>query len=212
MRQKKAVIFDLDGTLVDAYPAIIKSHNYVLHKLGYPAADSPTIRRAVGWGDENLLRPFVGKNDLKRALLIYRRHHRIALTRYTRLFPGVKRLLSCLRSKGYKIAVASNRPTEFSWIIIRRLGLKKYFNYVLCADKLKHGKPHPDILFKIIKRLGVLSSRAVYVGDMTVDAEAGRRAGVKTIIVTTGSSSKAEIKKEKPYKIIRKITELFDIL
>jgi len=63
MRRIKLIIFDLDGTLVDAYPAIISSFNYTMQKLNYPVQDVLTIRRAVGWGDENLLRPFIKEKD-----------------------------------------------------------------------------------------------------------------------------------------------------
>jgi len=212
MKDTLLIIFDLDGTLVDAYPAIIKSFNYAMRKMGYPKQDALTIRRAVGWGDANLLRPFIESKDSKRAVSLYRNHHRAALVKYSRLFPGVNMLFSRLKKKGYKIAVASNRPTRFSWILIRHLKIKKYFNYVLCADKLKHIKPHPQILSRIMDKFSMKPGETLFVGDMVIDAQAGRRAGVRTVIVTTGSSSRAEIKKEKPYRIIKEIRELPKLL
>jgi len=212
MKTIKLIIFDLDGTLVDAYPAIIRSFNYTMQKLNYPAQGNLVIRRAVGWGDENLLRPFLKVGDLRKGLLIYRRHHQNSLVRYSRLFPRAGAVLGYLKKKGCLLAVASNRPTKFSWILIHHLGLKKYFDYVLCADKLKHIKPHPEILKKIMQKFSVGPRQAVYIGDMAIDAQAGKRAGVKTIIVTTGSSQRQEIKKERPYRIFRRLTELLQIL
>ena len=212
MRDIKLIIFDLDGTLVNAYPAIIASFNYTMRQLGYPIRDNVSIRRAIGWGDENLLRPFIKKKDLKNAVTVYRRHHKLALLKQSRLFPGARRLLGYLKARGYKLAVASNRPSRFSWILIRHLKIKKYFNYVLCADKLKYIKPHPYILRKIIQKFQLKPAQAFYVGDMIIDALAGRRSKIKTAIVTTGSSSPLEIKKEKPYRIIGKLSELYDIL
>jgi len=212
MKESKLIIFDLDGTLVDAYPAINKSFNYAMQKMGYSKQAALAIRRAVGWGDDNLLRPFVRKADLKSALKIYRQHHKTSLVKYSCLFPRVKKVLIYLKNKGYKLAVASNRPTEFSWILIRHLGLRKYFDYVLCADKLRHIKPHPEILNKIMKKLSLKPYQAIYVGDMVIDAQAGRRAGIKTIIVPTGSSTIVEIKRQKPYRIIRGITDLLKLL
>lgn len=211
MFKPKLIIFDLDGTLINAYPAIIRSFNYTLRKLGYPPQDKLTIRRTVGWGDENLLKPFIKLNDLKKALKIYRKHHKNALIKESFLFNKVKKLLVYLKNKNYLLAVASNRPTKFSLILLKHLKIKKYFDYILCADKLKHIKPHPEILNKIMQRFSVSSSQTVYVGDMAIDAQAGRRAKVKTIIVTTGSSTKEEIKKQKPYRIISQISELFYI-
>ncbi len=208
----KLIIFDLDGTLIDAYPAIISSFNYTMQRLNYSAQDALTIRRAVGWGDENLLRPFIKKKEVSYALSIYRRHHKLALLRESRLFPKVDRVLAYLKKKGYILAVASNRPSRFSWILIRHLKLKKYFNYVLCADKLKHIKPHPEIINKIIQRFTLKPEETIYVGDMAIDAQAGRGAKVKTIVVTTGSSEKSEIKREQPYRIIGRVAQLLKIL
>ena len=208
----KLIIFDLDGTLVDAYAAITRSFNYTMGKLNYPAQGTSIIRRAVGWGDKNLLRPFIKPKDLKKALVIYRRDHKTALIEESRLFPKAAVLLRRLKEKGCKLAVASNRPTKFSLLLIRHLGIKKYFDAILCADKINHGKPHPEIIIKIMRRFSVKPAEAIYVGDMAIDAQAGRRAKVNTVIVTTGSSTKQEIKKEKPYRVIRRIRELLKIL
>lgn len=198
----KLIAFDLDGTLVNAYTAITRSFNYTMKTLGYPVQDALTIRRAVGLGDKQLLAAFVDKKDLDKALGLYRKHHTADLKRYAKLLPGARGVLSFLRKKGYHLAVASNRPTRFSHIILRSLSIKKYFNYVLCADKIKRGKPSPDILRRVMRRLGVTAAQTIYVGDMAIDAQTGRNAGVKTIIVTGGSSTLAEIKKERPWRII----------
>jgi len=212
MEKPKLIIFDLDGTLVNAYPAIISSFNFTMQRLGYPRQNKRIIRRSVGWGDENLLRPFIRINDLNRAVRLYRVHHRNALRKHASLFYGARELLAYLKDKGYKLAIASNRPTIFSWILIRKLNLAGYFQYVLCADRLKHGKPHPEILRRIMKRLALKPRDTVYIGDMVIDIQAAKRAGVRAIIVTTGSNTRAEVVKGKPYKIIGKISELSRIL
>jgi phosphoglycolate phosphatase len=208
----KLVIFDLDGTLVDAYPAIIESFNFTMQKLGYPKKEGSVIRKAVGWGDENLLKPFVKEEDLLKALSIYRKHHKESLLRKSKVFSGVFKVLDFLKRKKIKVAIASNRPTKFSLILIRHLGLDRYVDYVLCADEIKHIKPNPYLLNKIMRYFEVLPSETLYVGDMTIDVEAGNSAEIKTIIVTTGSSSKKEIKRYKPFKIIKKITDLLKII
>jgi phosphoglycolate phosphatase len=212
MKDIKLIIFDLDGTLVNAYPAIIRSVNYAMQKLNYPKQDPLTIKRSVGWGDASLLKPFINPRDFKKALMVYRNHHKTALLKGSSLFPHVKKMLHYLKGKGYKLAVASNRPTKFSLILIRHLGIIKYFDYVLCADKLKHGKPHPEILNKIMRRLKCLAHQSLYVGDMVIDAKAGKRAKIKTVLVSTGSSMKQEIKKAKPFRCITRIAELLKFL
>lgn len=208
----KLVIFDLDGTLVDAYGAIVSSFNFVMRRLGLPAQSDRVIRRAVGWGDENLLKPFVPAKDLAKALTMYRRHHKEALRKETRFLPGAKQLLVSLKKSGYKLALASNRPTRFSNIILEHLKVTKYFNYILCGDKLKEPKPAPDILLKIVKRLSVKKGNALYVGDMTVDAVTGKRAGIKTVAVLGGSSTKKEIAALKPYAVVKKVLQILDVI
>jgi len=208
MESIKLIIFDLDGTLVDAYTAIENSFNYVMRALGLKAQSKISIRRAVGWGDISLLKPYVPKQDLERALSLYRKHHKHSLLKYSRLYPRARSLLRRLKSRGYKLAVASNRPTEFSLILLKHLRILNYFDYVLCADKLKHGKPWPEILNKIIKRFVFKKSQVLYVGDMVIDAQAARRARVKAVIVAGGSSDLSEIKKEQPFKIIAKVSQL----
>ena len=204
----KLIIFDLDGTLIDAYQAIIESVHYVLSGLGYKLPSDLNIRKKVGWGDKYLLARFVKRTDLERALAAYRAHHAKALKRYAYLYPGVSGLLKHLKYKKYMLAVASNRPTRFSLIILKNLKIRKYFKYVLCADKVGKGKPHPDILNNIMVLSGVQADETLFVGDMTIDAQAGKRAHVKTVIVTTGSSLKRDILEVKPYCIIKSIKEL----
>jgi phosphoglycolate phosphatase len=203
MRKIKLVIFDLDGTLVDAYSAITSSFNYVMRKMGLKPKSPGIIRSSVGWGDMNLLKPYVPAEKLGAALSLYRGHHKSSLVRHSRLYPQARWLLRRLDSEGYKLAVASNRPTKFSLILLKHLKIKEFFDYVLCADKLKRGKPDPEILNRIIGKSGVKKTQAIYVGDMAIDAQAGRRAGIKTLIVTGGSSSAGEIRKERPFKVVR---------
>lgn len=204
----KLVIFDLDGTLADAYEAIIKSVNFTLEVMGYPQARGNEIRRAVGWGDKRLIGAFVAEEDITRALAIYRRHHRWTLRRYSRLLPFAQAALNSLKDNGFKLAIASNRPTEFTQIILNHLKIKKYFDYVLCADRLSAGKPHPEILQKIMRRLKSAPAQTLYVGDMTVDVQAGHNAKVKVIAIPTGSSSLLELKKSRPFGIIKNLSYL----
>ncbi len=212
MKKRKLIIFDLDGTLVDAYPAIIGSFNYVMRQLGLRKHSDAVIRKAVGWGDKNLLQPFVPAGMLDRALMLYRNHHSKAIFSGSRLFTATLTLLKLLKKRGCALAIASNRPTKFTVSLLKHLRLEKYFDYVLCADKLRQGKPHPEIIFKIMKKLKIGASDTIYVGDMTIDAQAGRCAGVRTFIVTTGSSSRKQIEMQKPDMIFKNLQGLISVL
>ena len=212
MKRIKIVIFDLDGTLVDAYRAVSSSLNFALNEMGFPSIDDQTIKRSVGWGDRNLLGQFIPEAFLDRTLALCRRHHKKALARGTKFLPGAKPLIRSLREQGYHLAIASNRPTRFTNIILKNLGIKGHFHYVLCADKVKRGKPHPDILDGILRKLKLKPHHAVYVGDMAIDIQAGKNAGIKTVSVVTGSCTKRELAAYKPYKIITRIIEIKGVL
>ncbi|MDD5292271.1 MAG: HAD family hydrolase [Candidatus Omnitrophica bacterium] len=209
MSNFKLIIFDIDGTLVNSYPAIISSVNYALEKLRLRRRSALEIKRAVGLGDKALLAPFVGRKYADRALKIYRKHHQKSLTEKSRFMPYAKRLLDYLNKKGYKLAIASNRPNKFSHILLRHLKIKSFFDYILCKDEIRFGKPHPSILKKIMRKLGVSRGQALYVGDMAIDVRTAKRAKVKMFAVATGSNSFAELKKENPDFLAKSLSPLF---
>ena len=208
----KLVIFDLDGTLIDAYKAIAESFNYTMRELSLPQQSFLAIKKAVGWGDEALLKPYVPPKIMFLALKIYRGHHKLSLLRVARLIPYTRKILLKLRKRKIMLAVASNRPTQFSLLILKKLEIRKYFDYILCADKLRFRKPHPQILNSIVRKLKVGKSQTLYVGDMAIDAETGRRAGIKAFIVLGGSSSRREIEIARPYKIIVNLCGFFKVI
>jgi phosphoglycolate phosphatase len=215
MRNKRAirlVIFDLDGTLVNAYKAVFESINFAMQAKGFPRISAHTVKRSVGWGDRHLITKFVGAENSAAVLEIYRRHHQTSLKNGTKLLPGALRILQDLKRNKYRVAIASNRPTKFSLIILKKLKIQKYFDYVLCADKLKKGKPHPEILRKILARFALSPREALYVGDMGIDLQAGRRAGVKTVAVVTGSCTRQELSDMKPHAIISRVDQVKRLL
>jgi len=211
-RKIKIIIFDLDGTLVDAFTPVTRSINYTMKKLGFPKPRDGLVKCSVGWGETRLLKDFVGEELLAKALRIYRAHHRNSLKKGTFFLSGAKKTLELLKKEKYKLAIATNRPRKFTRIILRQLDMNKYFSYVLCADQAGKGKPHPIILKKILKRSFLKPSEALYVGDMLIDIETGKKAGVKTIAVATGATTSKELSKGKPFSVIKKIKDLNNVL
>ncbi len=208
----KAVIFDLDGTLVDAYRAIEKSLNFTLQSLGYKKVSYDQVRRAVGLGDKHFIAQFVKAADTAKGLALYRKHHQVSLQRYVTLKPQVRKILSSLQGRGIKLAIASNRPTKFSQVLIRHLDLEQYFDLIVCADQKHELKPEPYLLKKALKRFKIKPQEALYVGDMVYDVEAGKNAKVKSIAILGGSCSRKELAALNPYKIITKLKQLLKII
>lgn len=208
----KAVIFDLDGTLIDAYQAIEKSLNFTLRSLGYKTVSYDRARRTVGRGDRHFIAQFVKAADLAKGLALYRKHHSGSLQRYSTLKPHTRKVLSALRQQEIKLAVASNRPTKFSHVLIQHLNLEKYFDFVVCADKKHELKPEPYLLLKVIRKLKMDKNEVLYVGDMCFDVRAANHAGVKAVAIVGGSCSRKELAALKPYKIISNLKQLLKII
>ncbi|MBF0330446.1 MAG: HAD-IA family hydrolase [Candidatus Omnitrophica bacterium] len=204
----KLVIFDLDGTLVDAFPAIADSINHMLLKMGYPKQSLRVVKRAVGWGVDSLVNSFVLEKEREEALALFRAHHDVRLRKKIKVLPGVKALLPFLRKHGCILAVASNRPEKFCRIILKAVGLDQYFDHIVCGDMVKRPKPAPEMVNVILRKSRVQAAEAVFVGDMTVDVACGRAAGVMTVAVTTGSCTVKELKAGKPDVLARRISDV----
>jgi len=211
MEMKKLFIFDLDGTLADAYRAIEKSMNFTLKKLGRREITYREIKSKVGRGDKLFMKLFFPGERVDRVLKIYRLHHAKALLKYVRSRLYAKILLHTLKRKGKLLAIASNRPYYFTSIILKKLGIRKYFDIVLCADQINSMKPNPKILYIIIKRLGVDKKDAVYIGDMDIDMETAKRAKVDAIFITGGSSTLNAVAKYKNKKTIKSLKEILKL-
>ncbi len=189
----KAVIFDLDGTLVDAFEGIHDSLMHTMRVYGFPLHDFPTTKRMVGHGLEELLAKAMNPEIVPEAILTYRAYYKdIAVSSATPL-PGATALLRALHERGVKIALASNKPSYFCKQIVEGKGWGTYFNAVLGPDLVGATKPSPIMLLAALDALGVRKEDALYVGDMTVDLEAARAAELRVVLVATGSMTRAEL-------------------
>ncbi|MCM8759276.1 MAG: HAD family hydrolase [Candidatus Omnitrophica bacterium] len=207
--KKKLFIFDFDGTLMDAYQAIWETLLYTLNKLGYPPVDFETAKRAVGYGDKNYIPRFFRPEDVEQASKIYREYHLKSLDGRVKLLPGAKELLKKLKEDGRLVAIASNRPFESGDLIIKKLGIKEYLDTAIFGDQVNNQKPDPEMVLKLLDLFQVEKEKAVFIGDMDIDVYTGKKAGVDTIVVPTGSSTIEELKKANPSMLCN---SLFDVL
>ncbi len=211
-RKIHLIIFDLDGTLIDAYNAVSSSIAYALEKLGLPPVDDDKIKRSVGWGEVSLARALVPEEYVDELVQIYRSRHEYDLRSGVKFMPNAQELICRLKEQGYKLAIATNRASVFTNIILHRLDIRHMFSYVLCRDEIDLPKPYGQMIERILNTLGYDKDEAVYIGDMTVDVQTGINAGVKTIAVATGSSKPDEIAILKPFSLIYNISDVLEIL
>ncbi len=200
---KKAVLFDLDGTLIDSAPDLAASLNHTLQVLGQPTYDLDTIRSWIGGGATLLLqRGLTGQMEpalvdpklFKKAKEIFFEHYNANLCNHTKAYPHAKEVLEYLRPH-YRLGLVTNKPYAFVPPILKELGLD-YFNLILGGDSLKAKKPSPEPLLYACEKLGVAPQEAVMIGDSINDYQAAKAAGMDMIWVAHGyDSSKVEAQK-----------------
>jgi len=185
----KTVIFDMDGTVIDSSSVISGAINHVRSKLGLPPLPKDKILTAVN--DMQIHSPsyFYGVDEFDTHHIewfqdYYTKHH----TFETRVYEGMRELLEEL-SKRCKLALATNAYRVSAMQIIRHLDLEECFDLIVCADDVKHSKPNPDMILKVLDEFEISADNALVVGDALKDKEAAKKAGVETILVDWGFSN-----------------------
>jgi phosphoglycolate phosphatase len=197
-----AVLFDFDGTLVDSYPAIAASVNHVRARRGLAPLTVDEVKRHVGRGPEHLLRHTVPGGDFEADLAIYRAHHPSVMGPLTELLPGAADALKHLHDKAVAVGLCSNKPRVFSEALLEQLDIARYFRVVIGPEDVAHLKPAPDMVLLAMKRLGVKPHETVYIGDMSVDVETARAAGVRAWVVATGSEPREALVEARPDRLL----------
>jgi 2-phosphoglycolate phosphatase len=204
----RAVLFDFDGTLADSYPGITASVNHVraLHQL--PPLSEAEVRHHVGRGAAQLLEHTVGTGDPQANLAAYRAHHPSVLRSGTSLLPGAADTLRLLHQRGIRLGLCSNKPIAFTLELLTILNVAHFFDVVLGPENVRRPKPAPDMLQEARRRLDLPSSDILYVGDMTIDIQTARAAGITVWVVPTGSDEYDVLAQAKPDRLLHSLQEL----
>ncbi len=207
----RAVVFDLDGTLIDSYEAIAASVNHVRAARRLPALSSAEVRRHVGRGAEHLLRETIPHGNVVEDVRLYKEHHPAVMAALTHLLPNVKETLQYLHAHGLALAVCSNKPVVFSKELLEGLGLSGLFQTIVGPEDAPRPKPAPDMLEEVVKRLRLPRNQVLYVGDMVIDVDTARSAGIAVWAVPTGSEDLAQLEQAKPDRLLHSFDELQEL-
>lgn len=185
---KTAVLFDLDGTLMDTLQDLTDSVNYTLAQFGLPGKNAAQVRRLVGHGARNLVAQAVnGQADPEAALAVYWAHYVAHCRDHTAPYPGVLEVLETLKTR-YPVGIVSNKPDDQVQILCR-----EYFPgvYALGESPAIPKKPAPDMLLRAMKDLG--ADRCVYVGDGETDVLTAQNAGMPCLSVLWGFRDREDL-------------------
>lgn len=206
----KAVIFDLDGTLLNTIEDLKNSVNYALESCGMPVRTLDEVRRFVGNGIKNLMRRAVPDGEdnplFEKAFSLFKEHYSKNCCVMTKAYDGIPEMLDKLRSNGIKTAIVSNKAEN----AVKTLSDTFFGGMTSFGDKDgRERKPAPDTVFAALDELGVKPDEAVYSGDSEVDIMTAANAGMKCISVSWGFKGRKFLEEHNAEIIIDRPEEIF---
>jgi len=209
----RAVLFDLDGTLVDSYGALAEAVNHARRTHGMRELSTSRIREFVGDGIERLLQRAFERTDVPPSV------HNAFVARYdevccaeSKVLAGVETTLEKLSDIDVRMAVCTNKPTFFSKKILDFLGLSRHFASIVGPDLAGARKPEAKHLLFTLDSVGCDARDSLFVGDMPVDVRAARNSGMDVAVLATGSSSRDELVASEPDHFLERFADLLKIV
>ena len=210
----KAILFDLDGTLTESGEGICKSVRYALEKLGKPVPELDELKVFVG---PPLLEQFMKFADLdeeqgRLAVKYYRERYSDVGIFENRPYPGVDNMLSELKRKGYRLAVASSKPEKYVLQILEYFQLKDYFEEIVGSEMSGARTGKAEVVKEALKRLGLEqhTEQVLMVGDKEHDVFGARACWLECLAVSYGYGTVEELTAAKPLKIVASADEVCD--
>lgn len=209
----RAVLFDLDGTLVDSYTALAEAVNHARRVERLPELSSARIRDLVGDGIERLLQRAFERTDVPRSIVdaFESRYDEICCAE-SKVLAGVEATLPALRDLGIDMAVCTNKPTVFSKKILDHLGLSRYFRAIVGPDLAGARKPEAQHLAFTLQSVRCTPSQSLFVGDMPIDVRAARNSGIDVAVVPTGSSPREQLEAAEPDHFLERFADLLKVV
>ena len=184
----RALIFDLDGTLIDSKMDLVNSVNATLRELKHAELPTELVASYVGSGAPVLIKRALGvdssEEEHKKALAFFLMHYEEHKLDETRLYPGVAETLVQLKS--LPMSVLTNKPVKISMRILEGLGVAQYFRSIYGGNSFETKKPDPSGAKQILNEFNITAQEAAMVGDSEVDVQTARNAGMRSVIVNFG--------------------------
>jgi len=189
----KTILFDFDGTLVDSAADLRRALNATLVEQVRESLNIDTVKAMIGDGNAKLVeRGFAATGLLPESKVLqklvcrFSLHYEQSLLVHTKLYPGVHEVLRILCDQGYRLGVCTNKPEAQANEILKGLNAEAYFDFVAGGDSTDRQKPDPKPVLQTISQLGGTPGTTLFIGDSVNDAEAARRAGVTSILMSYG--------------------------
>jgi phosphoglycolate phosphatase len=212
--QLRALLFDLDGTLIDSAADLAAAGNWLRAQEGLPVLPAERVASFVGDGVESLVSRLLETTDgavIQRCIPGFKRHYHDHCLDHTRLYEGAAPVLDALKRRGYRLAVVTNKPEKVSRHILEGLGVAELFGSVVGGNTLPVKKPDPAPLRKACQDLGVPETACAMVGDSRVDVEAGRALGVPCLAFRDRIGDQRLLQAARPDRLLGSFHELLEL-
>ena len=202
MKQKFTILFDLDGTLVDTAPDLMRAHNHVMKKFGYPTKSTEEIRNLVGkgagamigrsiWGQAKKEFGKVNDEKVKKEMVTeFVDFYGKNIINESTLIRGVKEFLNWCKDQSISMAVCTNKQEHLSNDLLKKIGIYDYFEYVAGSDTFDYCKPDPRHLTSVVEILDGDIKKSIMIGDSETDANAAKAAEIPIILLEDGYTEK----------------------
>lgn len=209
----RAVLFDLDGTLVDSYAALTEAVNHARRSEGLANLSTSRIREIVGDGVEKLLQRAFETDAISRDTVVaFESRYDEVCCQESKVLADVEATLQHLASRGVEMAVCTNKPTVFSKKILDFLELSHYFRAIVGPDLAGARKPEARHLLFTLDTVQCTPEETLFVGDMPVDVRVARNSGVDVAVVATGSSSREQLVAAQPDHFLERFSDLVNLV
>ena len=209
----RAVLFDLDGTLVDSYAALTDAVNHARRADGLHDLSPARIRAIVGDGLEKLLQRAFERADVPRRLVeTFETRYDEVCCEQSRILDDVESTLERLSALGVEMAVCTNKPTVFSKKILDFLALSHHFRAIVGPDLAGARKPDARHLLLTLEAVRCAREETLFVGDMPVDVRAARNSGIDVAVVATGSSTREQLAAAQPDHFLERFSDLLEVV
>ncbi|MGB4504338.1 MAG: HAD-IA family hydrolase [Syntrophaceticus sp.] len=202
----EAIIFDLDGTLIDSIPLIRLSFEHTFNQLGLPWGKGEVLN-TIGLPLRDVAKHYA-PDHVEEFLAVYAEYQVKTQKKLLKPFPQAKKTLSHIQKKGYRTGVVTSKRRKATSESLSITGLEKYLEVVVTVEDASKPKPNPDSLLSALEQLNAHPSQAVYIGDSIYDIITGKNAGAATIGVTWGIAAKNDLKKQQPDFLVDSWEEL----
>ena len=212
-RRPEAILFDLDGTLIDTIELILRSARHAFDGWHRGAPSDAQWIQGIGTPLVDQLRLFTGDDvELGQLLTRYRDYQRQHHDRLTRCYPDVPGVVARLAAEGYRLAIVTSKASAIAHQSLDFVGLDGYFETIIGYDDTTRHKPEPDPVLAALSRLGVEPRDAVFVGDSPHDIKAGAAAGVVTVAALWGAFDRETLDATRPDHLIECMADLPGLL